>query len=246
MWYYCFNKYKGVKFMLEVSNVTKKYGKVEAIKNISFKVDPGEIAVLVGPNGAGKSTIIKSIAGLLKYEGKILIGGKINKTIGGKKLFNYVPEMPSMYPLLTVYEHIHFIAKAYGINQYKDKAEELLHIFDMTDKKDKLGQELSKGMQQKVSIICALLTDPRLVLFDEPMIGLDPKAIKELKKYFGKLKAEGSSIIVSTHLLDSVEDLWDKILIMKDGEIILSKTRSEFVESGETLEDIFFEFTEGN
>lgn len=230
--------------MLEVKNITKKYGKLEAVKNISFKVEEGEIAVLVGPNGAGKSTIIKSIAGLLKYEGEVKIGNKHNKSIEGKRLFNYVPEMPAMYPLLTVYEHIHFIAKAYGINDYKDKAEELLNKFEMSDKRDKLGQELSKGMQQKVSIICALITNPKLILFDEPMIGLDPKAIKELKNHLGELKNAGASIIISTHLLDSVKELWDRILIMKNGEIILSKTKGEFDEFEDNLEEIFFEFTE--
>ncbi|SHH43208.1 ABC transporter ATP-binding protein [Clostridium intestinale] len=232
--------------MLEVNNITKSYGKFKAVKDISFKVEQGEIAVLVGPNGAGKSTIIKSIAGLLKYEGEIKIGGKHNKSIEGKRLFNYVPEMPAMYPLLTVDEHIHFIAKAYGLNDYKEKAEELLKTFDMVDKRTKLGQELSKGMQQKVSIMCGLITNPKLILFDEPMIGLDPKAIKELKNYFAKLKESGAAIIISTHLLDSVQDLWDRILIMKEGEIILSKTKGEFNESGDNLEEIFFEFTEEN
>jgi len=232
--------------MLEVNNITKSYGKFKAVKDISFKVEQGEIAVLVGPNGAGKSTIIKSIAGLLKYEGEIKIGGKHNKSIEGKRLFNYVPEMPTMYPLLTVDEHIHFIAKAYGLNDYKEKAEELLKTFDMVDKRTKLGQELSKGMQQKVSIMCGLITNPKLILFDEPMIGLDPKAIKELKNYFAKLKESGAAIIISTHLLDSVQDLWDRILIMKEGEIILSKTKGEFNESGDNLEEIFFEFTEEN
>ncbi|WP_238881433.1 ABC transporter ATP-binding protein [Clostridium sp. YIM B02551] len=232
--------------MIEINNITKKYGKFIAIKNIDFKVDEGEIAVLVGPNGAGKSTIIKSIAGLLRYEGKITICGKNNKTIEGKRLFNYVPEIPSMYPLLTVDEHLHFIAKAYGISNYKEHAEMLLEKFDMTDKRKKLGQELSKGMQQKVSIMCALLTNPKVILFDEPLIGLDPKAIKELKKHLLELKNQGVTIIVSTHLLDSVEELWDRIILMKNGEIVLSKSKNEFQLEKESLEDIFFEFTEGN
>lgn len=232
--------------MLDVINITKTYGKFKAIKDISFKVEEGEIAVLVGPNGAGKSTIIKSIAGLLKYEGNIKIGGVDNKSVEGRRIFNYIPEMPSMYPLLTVEEHIHFISKAYGISNYEEKKEELLKLFEMDDKRDKLGQELSKGMQQKVSIMCGLITNPKLLLFDEPLIGLDPKAIKELKKYLMNLKEQGVSVIISTHLLDSVRELWDRILIMKNGEIVLSKTKDEFDESEGNIEEIFFEFTEGN
>lgn len=230
--------------MLEVINLTKKYNKLEAAKNINFTINKGEIAVLVGPNGAGKSTTLKSIAGLLKYEGEIKICGKINKSVDGKRLFGYVPELPSLYPLLTVEEHIHFMAKAYGIRNYDARAEELLKTFDMLDKKEKLAQELSKGMQQKVSIICALITNPSVILFDEPMIGLDPKAIKELKNLISDLRNDGVSILISTHLLDSMEELWDRILIMKDGEIVISKSKSELDESNESLEDIFFEFTE--
>ncbi|WP_160678938.1 ABC transporter ATP-binding protein [Clostridium sp. C8-1-8] len=230
--------------MLEVINLNKKYNKLEAAKNINFTINKGEIAVLVGPNGAGKSTTLKSIAGLLKYDGEIKICGKLNKTPDGKRLFGYVPELPSLYPLLTVEEHIHFIARAYGIKSYEDKAEKLLAIFDMSDKKQKLAQELSKGMQQKVSIICGLITNPQVILFDEPMIGLDPKAIKELKLLICELRDEGASILISTHLLDSMEELWDRILIMKNGEIVVSKTKNEFNEADESLEDIFFEFTE--
>lgn len=230
--------------MLEVRNLTKKYDKFEAAKNITFTVNKGEVAVLVGPNGSGKSTTLKSIAGLLKYEGEIKISGKINKTPEGKRLLGYIPELPALYPLLTVEEHVHFIAKAYGIKHYEDKAQELFNLFDMHDKKNKLAQELSKGMQQKVSIICALITNPQVILFDEPMIGLDPKAIKELKKLISTLRDDGVSILISTHLLDSMDDLWDRILIMKNGEVILSKTKTEISESGESLEDIFFEFTE--
>ncbi|QAA30866.1 ABC transporter ATP-binding protein [Clostridium manihotivorum] len=230
--------------MLEVINLNKKYNKLEAAKNINFTINKGEIAVLVGPNGAGKSTTLKSIAGLLKYDGEIKICGKINKTPDGKRLFGYIPELPSLYPLLTVEEHIHFIARAYGIKSYEDKAEKLLTIFDMSDKKEKLAQELSKGMQQKVSIICGLITNPQVILFDEPMIGLDPKAIKELKNLICELRDEGASILISTHLLDSMEELWDRILIMKNGEIVVSKTKNEFNEADESLEDIFFEFTE--
>ncbi len=235
--------------MLEITNLTKKFKKFDAVKNLNLVVNEGEIGVLAGPNGAGKSTTIKCIAGLLRYDGEIKIGGYHNKSIKGKKLFSYVPELPGLFPLLTVKEHMHFIAKAYGLDDYEDYANELFEIFDLSDKTYKFGSELSKGMQQKLSICCALITKPKLILFDEPMIGLDPKAIKELKNLMIRLKSEGVSIIVSTHLLDSVDEIWDRIVIMDKGNIKLSKTKeeveNEFKETGETLEDIFFKTTEG-
>lgn len=235
--------------MLEVNNLNKKYKKIYAVKNLNLNIGSGEIGVLAGPNGAGKSTTIKCIAGLLRYDGDIKINSFSNKSTEGKKIFSYVPELPGLFPLLTVKEHIHFIARAYGISEYEDYAKELFEIFDLTDKTDKLGSELSKGMQQKLSICCALITKPQLILFDEPMIGLDPKAIKELKKLMLKLKAEGVSMIVSTHLLDSVDNLWDRVVIMKNGEIVISKTKAEVEKdslvSGESLEDLFFRVTEG-
>lgn len=231
--------------MLRVNNFTKKYDNVTAVDNVSFEVGEGEIAVLLGPNGAGKSTTIKCIAGLLKYEGTIEICREPNKSIKAKKLFGYVPETPALYDMLTVYEHFEFIASAYGVSDYKDKAEALLERFELDDKRDKLGKELSKGMQQKVGICCALLTEPKVILFDEPMVGLDPRAIKELKNVFLELREKGCSVMISTHIIDSVDELWDKTLIMKNGSIILSRTRNELLETGESLEQIFFDVTEG-
>jgi len=230
--------------MLEVSGLKKSYSKVEAVKNIDFKVSPGEIAIILGPNGAGKSTVIKCIAGLLRYKGDIRINHLENKTLEAKKSLGYVPEIPSLYELLTVREHVDFIAKAYNIKNYEEQAEKLYERFDLVDKKDKLGKELSKGMQQKVSIICGLITNPKLVLFDEPMMGLDPKAIKELKSLFLELKDLGVGIIISTHIIDSIAGLWDKVFIMKDGNIIYERTQEELIENNETLEEVFFKATE--
>lgn len=229
--------------MLKVNNLTKKYDKTLAVDMVSFEVHDGEIAVLLGPNGAGKSTTIKCIAGLLRYEGNIEICGKPNKSLEAKRIFGYVPETPALYEMLTVREHLEFIARAYKLEDYGDKAESLLERFDLADKKDKLGKELSKGMQQKVSICCALLMDPKVIFLDEPMIGLDPKAIKELKEIFLELKNRGCSVIISTHIIESVEDIWDKVLIMKNGNIIMSRARQEFERSGESLEEIFFSVT---
>jgi len=230
--------------MLEVSKLSKNYGKTQAVKNVNFTVNAGEVAVLAGPNGAGKSTIIKSIAGLLKYEGKIEICGYDNKSIKGKSALGYIPELPSLFPLLTISEHLTLMAHAFNIKNHEKRAEELLKLFDLWDKKDKYGSDLSKGMQQKASICCALITEPKVLLVDEPMLGLDPKAIRNMKELLIKLKNEGVAIVVSTHLLDSVQELWDRILIMKNGEFVLSKARNEFNNEFKSLEEIFFEFTE--
>ena len=230
--------------MLSVKKLVKQYDNVLAVDNMSFEVNEGEVAVLLGPNGAGKSTTIKCITGLLRYKGEIEVCGYKNKTVEAKKLFSYVPETPALYDMLTVYEHLEYIANAYGIKNYKEKAEELLERFDLSDKRDKLGKELSKGMQQKVSICCGLITNPKVMLFDEPMIGLDPKAIKELKKVFLELKEQGCSVIISTHIIDSIDEIWDKALIVNKGIVVFARTRKELTEKNESLEEIFFQVTE--
>lgn len=236
------NDNKGTK-VLEVKKVTKKYHKVEAVRDVSFNVPKGEITIILGPNGAGKSTLIKCIAGLLRFKGDILIDDLKNKTLEAKRILGYVPETPSLYELLTVKEHVDFVAKAYNIEGYEKRAEELYERFDLLDKKDKLGKELSKGMQQKVSIICGLITKPKLILFDEPMIGLDPKAIKELKNLFLELRDSGTSIIISTHIIDSILGIWDKALIMKEEKIIFERSKMELLENNESLEEVFFKAT---
>ena len=231
--------------MLSVNNVTKKYGKVIANENISLQIADGQIAVLLGPNGAGKSTIIKSIIGFLKYQGSVTVDGLLNKSIEAKSIMGYIPEIPSLYPNLTVDEHLEFVARAYKLDNYKDYKEELLRRFELDDKKKKFGDELSKGMQQKLSICCGLLPKPKLILFDEPMIGLDPHAIKELKSLLLELKQQGASVLVSTHMIDSIEELWDTTYIMMKGRVAAVVERDKMGEGDKSLEDIFFEITEG-
>ena len=230
--------------MLTVERVTKRYGKTVANNNISFQVNDGQIAILAGPNGAGKSTIIKSIAGLLRFQGQIHLNGYSNKSKEAKQILGYIPEMPAIYDLLTVGEHLEFIRRAYKIEDdgYGDK---LLERLELADKKDKLGKELSKGMQQKLSICCALVHHPKVLIFDEPMVGLDPHAIKELKQMFRELKEEGASILISTHMLDSVEDYWDIAHIMMNGKFAATKINDDRDDSKQ-LEELFFEITEGN
>ena len=228
--------------MITVSHVTKRYGKVTANNDISFTVGDGRIAVLLGPNGAGKSTIIKCITGLLRFQGEIAIDQFGNKTLDAKRRLGYVPEMPALYVLLAVSEHLEFIARAYELPDWEADAQKLLERFELADKADKLGKELSKGMQQKVSICCALLPKPRAIIFDEPMVGLDPHAIKELKEVFQELRADGCSVLISTHMLDSVEDFWDTAHIMMNGSFAATKQNGE---DGDSLEKLFFDITEG-
>lgn len=230
--------------MLEVFHLTKKYGKVFATNDLSFVLPDGSITVLLGPNGAGKSTALKSIIGFLRYQGQIFVDGMPNKSVEAKRLLGYVPEMPALYPNLTVAEHLEFIARAYRLKDYKPYAEELLERFELTDKKKKFGDELSKGMQQKLSICCALLPRPKTLLFDEPMIGLDPHAIKELKALFLEMREAGCSLLISTHIIDSVDTLWDRALIMQGGLILAELKSEELAAQGKTLEELFFSLTE--
>ena len=230
--------------MIIIENLTKRYGKFIANDHISLTVKPGELAILLGPNGAGKSTLLKSICGLLRFDGLITINGQENHTPEAKRLLGYVPEFPALYPMLTVYEHLEFIARAYRLADWQPRAEELLARFELDDKKNKLGKELSKGMQQKVSVCCAVLPRPRVVILDEPLVGLDPHVIREIKALIADLKKDGCSLSVSTHMLDSVEENWDLTCIMQGGRIAALCRRAE-LSPDETLEQIFFSITEG-
>lgn len=227
--------------MLEVIGLSKKYGKFLAVDQVSFQVPDGTVGILLGPNGAGKSTVIKSIAGLLKYKGEIRIQGIGSKELGARRIFAYVPEMPSMYESLTVREHMEFIRRAYNVDTSEEELEALMGRFELLDKQDKLGNELSKGMMQKVSICCALLIKPQVILLDEPMVGLDPAAIKELKQVVLEMKAQGVTVLISTHMLEMVKELWDVTFVMNQGHILGSYTREQV--GNEDLEELFFQVT---
>ena len=228
--------------MLELRNVNKNYGSTLAVKEVSFTVPDGMIGVLLGPNGAGKSTIIKSIAGLLKFTGQIRIQGMDSRDREARKVFAYVPEIPAMYQALTVAEHMEFIRRAYRIDVSEQEIQAILERFELWDKREKLGDELSKGMMQKVSICCALLIHPQVLLLDEPMVGLDPKAIIELKEVILELKARGTTVLISTHMLEMVQELWDMVFVMEKGSLIASYDRRE--SEGKNLDELFFQVTE--
>ena len=230
--------------MIEVQQVTKRYQKVVANRDISFRIPDGTTAILAGPNGAGKSTILKCIMGLLRYDGQIRINGHPNKSAEAKRLSGFVPEVPQLYPLLTVHEHMELVARLYRVPNWQSRAEALLRRYELLDKQDKLGSDLSKGMQQKVSICTALLPDPEILLFDEPLVGLDPHAIRQLKHNLGELRERGRSLIISTHILDSVDDIWDVVLIMMNGEFVAEVTEASLAADGRSLESVFFDITE--
>ncbi|HJB45224.1 MAG TPA: ABC transporter ATP-binding protein [Candidatus Mediterraneibacter surreyensis] len=229
--------------MLEIQGLTKSYGKNVAVDNVNFTVPDGQVGILLGPNGAGKSTIIKSIAGLLRYKGIIRIQGLPARTLEAKKVFAYVPEIPNMFDALTVREHIEYIRMAYSSTITDEEVDEILKEFEMDDKQDKLGNELSKGMMQKVSICCALAVKPQVILLDEPMVGLDPAAIRMLKEVVLKLRDQGVTVLISTHMLEMVEDLWDIMFVMEKGHIIGSYTKEDA--KGRDLDELFFAMTGG-
>ena len=164
-------------------------------------------------------------------------------SLEAKRCFAYVPEMPYMYDALTVREHMEFIVRAYGVEVTEEEIRGLLEQFELEDKQDKLGNELSKGMMQKVSICCALAIKPRVILLDEPMVGLDPQAIKELKKIVLELKEQGVTVLISTHMLEMVEELWDVMFVMDQSHIIGSYRKEDVGEKD--LDDLFFEMTGG-
>ena len=230
--------------MLKIQNLQVAYGGIQALRGIDMEVPDGKIVTLIGANGAGKSTIIKCIAGLLRFSGDIYICGEKNKSLPAKRELGYIPELPAVYELLTVEEHLEFIRKAYRAEDdgYGDK---LLERLELDDKRKKLGRELSKGMQQKLSICCALVHRPRVLIFDEPLVGLDPHAIKELKTIFRELRAEGRAVLISTHMIESVEDYWDVAHIMMSGRFAATKRNTPEDTASQSLEDLFFEITEG-
>ncbi len=227
--------------MLEVMELSKKYGKNLAADKVGFTVPDGKTGILLGPNGAGKSTVIKSIAGLLNYKGTVRIQGMDSRTQEAKRQFAYVPELPYMYEALTVREHLEFITRAYGVEVSREELLELLEIFELKDKQEKLGGELSKGMMQKVSICCALAIRPRVILLDEPMVGLDPGAIKELKAQLLKRRADGCTILISTHMLEMVKELWDVTFVMDKGKILGTYARESL--GNEDLDELYFSVT---
>ena len=207
--------------MLEIEGLTKYYRTTLAVDGISFTVEDGEILGLLGPNGAGKTTILRSVAGIVSpTSGTIVIhGNDLSKSEqAAKRSLAFVPETPNPFDMLTVYEHLRFIAMAYDtMDKFDERASVLLEKFDLQEKKDDLVLSLSKGMKQKLAVACAFIHDAQVLLFDEPLIGIDPKGARELKDLMLSAKEAGCSLLVSTHMLDTAERLCDRILIIDHG-----------------------------
>ena len=238
--------------MLEVEGYTKRYGDLTAVEDLSFGVAPGEILGLVGPNGAGKTTTLRALAGILKpTQGTIRIDGHdlARKPSAAKAALAFVPDTPNPFDLLTVAEHLHFTALAYKVDDAAARVGPLLEELELEEKRDALGNTLSRGMRQKLAFACAFLHDPKVLLLDEPLTGLDPKAIRSVRDSIRSRADAGAAVIVSSHLLDLVERLSDRVLVMHRGRKVALGTLGEIRETaaagdGKSLEEVFFAITE--
>ena len=237
--------------LLKVRGLSRSFGEVLAVDGLTFEVRPGEILGLVGPNGAGKTTSLRTIAGVLPIEsGEISVVGKDLKgdPLGAKSLLAWIPDEPQPDENLTVLEHLEFTAGIYGIRDWNATAHELLARFDLTEKADALGGELSRGMRQKLSFAQAWLTQPRVLLMDEPLSGLDPLGIRAAKAEILQMAADGAAIVLSSHLLKLIEELADRLLILDGGRVAFMGTleearESELAAEGGSLEEIFLAAT---
>lgn len=238
--------------MLEVKGVTGGYAQLPVLKDISFTVGDGELVGLIGLNGAGKSTTIKEIMGLLcPYQGEILVDGlrlEVDPSSYRKRI-GFIPETPSLYEELTLKEHLEVVTMAYDVpvEQAMKRAYDLLKVFRLEEKLDWFPSRFSKGMKQKVMIICALMIEPSLLIVDEPFLGLDPLAIQDLLDLLAQEKAKGTSILMSTHVLDSAEKMCDRLVVLHKGQVRadgdLDSLRQSFGQEDASLSDIYLALT---
>lgn len=238
--------------MLEVQEIVGGYAHIPVLKDVSFQVGNGELVGLIGLNGAGKSTTIKEIIGLLTpYKGKILLDGKtlLSDPEGYRKQIGFIPETPSLYEELTLKEHLETVALAYDLEWETafQRVEKLLKLFRLDGKLDWFPVQFSKGMKQKVMIICALMVEPRLLIVDEPFLGLDPVAIQDLTDLLAEERQKGTSILMSTHVLDSAEKMCDRFVILHKGQVLadgnLAELRAAFGQPEASLNDLYLTLT---
>jgi ABC-2 type transport system ATP-binding protein len=239
--------------LIDANQLTKRYGENTAIQNVTFAVEPGEIFGFLGPNGAGKTTTIKIIAGLLHpTSGSVNVAGYdvLKQPLQAKAANGYVPDTPNLYAKLTGRELLRFVSDLYVIDPHKIPAriEELLRLFDLTEVGDDTIDSYSHGMQQKIALAAALVHDPKVLILDEPTVGLDPKSARLIKDILRQLADRGSAVFLSTHILEIAERMCDRIGIINKGELIAIGTMDELraMGKGETsLEDIFLNLTGG-
>ena len=237
--------------MIDVQGLTKLYGELVAVDDLSFHVSPGEVLGLVGPNGAGKTTTLRSLAGIVRpTRGTIQIGGHDleRDPVAAKRLLAFMPDEPHLFDYLTVEEHLRFTARLYQVPDVERRLPALLGELELADKIGALPAELSRGMRQKLVIACGLLHDPRVLLFDEPLTGLDPAGIRRMKQTIVERARQGAAVLLSSHLLHLVEEICHRVLILQRGRMVAIGTIEEILADrpelrGKSLEDIFLTLT---
>ena len=231
--------------MLKIEHLTKKYGDKTAVSDLSLHIQKGEIYGFIGHNGAGKTTTLKSVAGIMKFDsGEILIDGTsiVSDPIACKKKMAYIPDNPDLYDFMTGIKYLNFIADIYGVgaDERQSLIREYADAFELTGDLAQPIASYSHGMKQKLAVISAWIHSPKLIIMDEPFVGLDPKAAFTLKQYMREICDAGSAIFFSTHVLEVAEKLCDKIAIIKQGSLIRSGTMDE-VRGDDSLEEVFLE-----
>ena len=231
--------------MIEIKNVNKKYGEKVALDNVSFKVNDGEIFAFIGHNGAGKTTLIKAIVGIHEFdEGQILINGKSIKedTIECKKIMAFVPDNPELYENMKAIDFINFICDMYEVDQETREKNILKYakMFEIEDNLNDLISSFSHGMKQKIALISALAHDPKILIMDEPFVGLDPKAVFDVKEIMNEMIKDGKIIFFSTHILDVAEKLCSEVAIIKNGKIVKTGKMKD-IKGDKSLEKVFLE-----
>jgi len=240
--------------MIRVSHLTKMYGRVTAVDDLSFEVAPGEIVGLIGPNGAGKTSTLRCLVGIQRPSaGTITIGGHdiVNEPVEAKRVIAFMADEPYLFDYLTVMEHLRLTGRIYQVADVETRAATLIDELQLAGKEQALPGELSRGMKQKVAIACGLLHDPQVLLFDEPLTGLDPLGIRQMKSTIVARGRAGAAVLVSSHLLHLVEEICTRILIINRGVKVADGTLAELsaraqaagAESG--LEQIFLDVTAG-
>ncbi len=231
--------------MLDIQHLTKTYGEKKAVDDLSLHIAPGEIYGFIGHNGAGKTTTLKSVVGILQFDGgEVTVDGKSIKTdpLSCKRVMAYIPDNPDLYDYMTGIKYLNFIADIFGVDA-QTRQERIRRYADTFELTDDLAQPIaaySHGMKQKLSIIAAWLHQPKVIIMDEPFVGLDPKAAHILKGMMREVCDNGGAIFFSTHVLEVAEKLCDKVAIIKGGKLIRSGTMDE-VKGDDSLEEVFLE-----